>query len=221
MFTLPPLPYSEGALEPVISANTLRFHHGKHHKAYVDKLNELVKGTEYESAPLESIVLASAGKAAAADLYHNAAQAWNHAFYWNSLRANGGGAPTGLMAQQIDADFGGYEAFKKAFAETCVTQFGSGWGWLVVEQGKLKIVKTGNADDPISTGQIPLLTIDVWEHAYYLDYQNRRPDYVNAVLGKLLNWSFAEQNFARNSNQRAKAETSSSPGTSRAAAYVK
>jgi superoxide dismutase, Fe-Mn family len=221
MFTLPPLPYPEGALEPVISANTLRFHHGKHHKAYVDKLNELVKGTEYESAPLESIILASASNAGMADLYHNAAQAWNHAFYWNSLRAKGAGAPAGSLAQKIDADFGGYEAFKKEFAQTCVTQFGSGWGWLVVERNKLKIAKTGNADDPLSTGQIPLLTIDVWEHAYYLDYQNRRPDYVNAVLDKLLNWSFAEQNFVQNSSQGAKVETSRSSGMSRAAAYAK
>jgi Fe-Mn family superoxide dismutase len=218
MLTLPPLPYPEGALEPVISANTLRFHHGKHHKAYVDKLNELVKGTEYESAPLESIILESASKAGAAELCHNAAQAWNHAFYWNSLRANGGGAPTGSLARKIDADFGGYEAFKKEFAQTCVTQFGSGWGWLVVERNKLKVVKTGNADVPFSNGQIPLLTIDVWEHAYYLDYQNRRPDYVNAILDKLLNWNFAEQNLVQNSDQRAKAETSRSGSTSRAAA---
>jgi len=196
MFTLPPLPYAESALEPVISANTLRFHHGKHHKAYVDKLNELVKGTELESAPLEKIITDTAGKADKALLFNNAAQTWNHTFYWNCLKADAGGKPTGRIAQMIESDLGGYDTFKKDFAQACVTQFGSGWGWLAVEGGKLKIVKTANAEVPFTQGRKPLLTIDVWEHAYYLDYQNRRPDYVNAVIDKLLNWSFAESNLA-------------------------
>jgi len=196
MFTLPPLPYAESALEPVISANTLRFHHGKHHKAYVDKLNELIKGTELESAPLEKIITDTAGKADKALLFNNAAQTWNHTFYWNCLKADSGGKPTGRIAQMIESDLGGYDTFKKDFAQACVTQFGSGWGWLAVEGGKLKIVKTANAEVPFTQGRKPLLTIDVWEHAYYLDYQNRRPDYVNAVIDKLLNWSFAESNLA-------------------------
>jgi Fe-Mn family superoxide dismutase len=196
MFTLPPLPYADNALEPVISARTLSFHYGKHHKAYVDALNKLVKGTDYESAPLERIVTETAGRADKAPLFNNAAQIWNHTFYWNSLRGGGGGKPTGNIAQMIEADLGGYDSFKKEFAATTVAQFGSGWGWLVVEGGKLKIVKTGDAEVPFTKGQKPLLAIDVWEHAYYLDYQNRRPDYVNAVIDKLLNWDFAGKNLA-------------------------
>jgi superoxide dismutase, Fe-Mn family len=197
MFTLPPLPYSEGALEPVISANTLRFHYGKHHKGYVDKLNELVKGSSHESAPLEQVILATAGKPASAQVFNNAAQVWNHTFFWSCLKGKGGGKPGGKVGQRIDADFGGYEGFRKQFAEACDSQFGSGWGWLVLDNDKLKVVKTANAEVPFTKGQVPLLTIDVWEHAYYLDYQNRRPDYVNAVIDKLLNWSFAEENLAR------------------------
>jgi Fe-Mn family superoxide dismutase len=197
MFTLPPLPYSENALDPVISANTLSFHYGKHHKTYVDNLNNLVKGTDYESAPLEKIITETAGKADKAGLFNNAAQVWNHTFYWNCLKAGGGGKPGGKLAQMIDADLGGYDNFKKEFANACITQFGSGWGWLVAEGGKLKVVKTPNAEVPFTKGQTPLLTIDVWEHAYYLDYQNKRPDYVNAVIDKLLNFAFAEQNLAK------------------------
>ena len=197
MFSLPPLPYPDTALAPVISANTLSFHYGKHHKAYVDNLNKLVAGTEYESAPLEKIINETAGKADKAPLFNNAAQIWNHTFYWSSLRGNGGGVPTGRLAQMIDSDLGGYDSFKKELAATTVGQFGSGWGWLVVDGGKLKIVKTGNAEVPFTKGQKPLLTIDVWEHAYYLDYQNRRPDYVNAVIEKLLNWDFAAENLAK------------------------
>jgi superoxide dismutase, Fe-Mn family len=197
MFTLPALPYPENALAPVISANTLSFHYGKHHKTYVDNLNNLVKGTDYESAPLEKIVNETAGKADKAGIFNNAAQVWNHTFYWNCLKAGGGGKPSGKLAQMIDADLGGYDNFKKEFANACVTQFGSGWGWLVAESGKLKLVKTSNAEVPFTKGQTPLLTIDVWEHAYYLDYQNKRPDYVNAVIDKLLNWTFAEQNLAK------------------------
>jgi Fe-Mn family superoxide dismutase len=197
MFTLPTLPYADTALAPVISANTIGFHYGKHHKTYVDNLNNLVKGTELEGQSLEAIVAASAGKADKAPVFNNAAQVWNHTFYWNCLRQNGGGAPPAKLAQMIDAAFGSFDNFKKEFAQACVTQFGSGWGWLVADGGVLKVVKTANAEVPFTKGQKPLLTIDVWEHAYYLDYQNRRADYVNAVIDKLLNWHFAEDNLAR------------------------
>ncbi|MDQ2917782.1 MAG: superoxide dismutase [Casimicrobiaceae bacterium] len=197
MFTLPPLPYAETALAPVISANTLSFHYGKHHKAYVDNLNNLAKGTEYESASLEKIIRDTAGKPDKTGLFNNAAQVWNHTFYWSCLKGGAGGKPTGRIAQLIDSDLGGYDAFKKEFATACTTQFGSGWGWLVFEGGKLRIVKTPNAEVPFTKGATPLLTIDVWEHAYYLDYQNRRPDYSNAVIDKLLNWDFATENLAR------------------------
>jgi Fe-Mn family superoxide dismutase len=197
MFTLPPLPFAEGALAPVISANTLGFHYGKHHKAYVDNLNNLVKGGEFEGQSLEAIIKATAGKPDKAGVFNNAAQVWNHTFYWNCLKPNGGGKPTGRIAQMIDSDLGGYDKFKTDFAQTCVTQFGSGWGWLVAEGGKLKLVKTPNAENPMVKGQTALLTIDVWEHAYYLDYQNRRPDHVNAVIDRLLNWDFAAQNLAK------------------------
>ncbi len=197
MFTLPPLPFAENALDPVISANTLGFHYGKHHKAYVDNLNKLVAGTEFENASLEDIVKATSGKADKAGVFNNAAQVWNHTFYWNCLKPGAGGKPTGKLATMIDSDLGGYDKFKADFAQTCVTQFGSGWGWLVAEGGKLKLVKTPNAETPMTKGQTALLTIDVWEHAYYLDYQNRRPDHVNAVIDKLLNWDFAAQNLAK------------------------
>ena len=197
MFTLPTLPYADTALAPVISANTIGFHYGKHHKTYVDNLNNLVKGTDLEGQSLEAIVAATAGKADKAPVFNNAAQVWNHTFYWNCLRANGGGAPPAKLAQMIDAGFGSFDNFKKEFAQACVTQFGSGWGWLVADGGALKVVKTANAEVPFTKGQKPLLTIDVWEHAYYLDYQNRRADYVNAVIDKLLNWHFAEENLAK------------------------
>jgi Fe-Mn family superoxide dismutase len=197
MFTLPPLPYADGALAPVISANTIGFHYGKHHKTYVDNLNNLVKGTANEGAALEKIIADAAGKADQAGIFNNAAQIWNHTFYWNSLKPNGGGKPSGKLAQMIDSDLGGFDNFKKEFAATTVSQFGSGWGWLVVEGGKLKIVKTGNAEVPFTKGQKPLLTIDVWEHAYYLDYQNKRADYVNALIDKLLNWDFAAENLSK------------------------
>ena len=197
MFTLPPLPYAENALDPVISANTLGFHHGKHHKTYVDTLNKLIKGSEFEGQALEAIVQATAGKPDKASIFNNAAQVWNHTFYWNSLRPGGGGAPTGKIADLISQGFGGYDNFKKEFAQACVKQFGSGWGWLVLDGGTLKVQKTGNADTPMARGGKPLLTIDVWEHAYYLDYQNRRPDHVNAIIDKLLNWNFANENLSR------------------------
>ena len=197
MFTLPPLPYPENALAPVISANTLSFHYGKHHKAYLDNLNKLVAGTEYESASLEKIITDTAGKADKTPIFNNAAQTWNHTFYWNGLKPNGGGKPSGRIAQMIESDLGGYEQFKKDFAQAGVTQYGSGWAWLVAEGGKLKLVKTGNADNPLTKGQVPLLTLDVWEHAYYLDYQNRRPDHLAAAIDQLLNWDFANENLAR------------------------
>jgi len=197
MFTLPTLPYADNALAPVISANTIGFHYGKHHKTYVDNLNNLVKGTDLEGQSLEAIVAATAGKADKAGVFNNAAQVWNHTFYWNCLRPNGGGAPPAKLAQMIDTGFGSFDNFKKEVAQACVTQFGSGWGWLVAEGGALKVVKTANAEVPFTRGQKPLLTIDVWEHAYYLDYQNRRADYVNAVIDKLLNWQFAEDNLAK------------------------
>ncbi len=195
MFTLPPLPYADNALEPVISANTISFHHGKHHKTYVDNLNNLVKGTPFEGASLEKIVTDTAGKADQAALFNNAAQIWNHTFYWHSLKPHGGGKPTGKLAQMIDASFGGYDEFRKQLSATTVSQFGSGWGWLVADHGALKVVKTANAEVPFTKGQKPLLTIDVWEHAYYLDHQNKRAAYVDAVIDRLLNWDFAAANL--------------------------
>jgi len=195
--SLPPLPWPDNALDPVISANTISFHYGKHHKAYVDNLNKLLPGSEFEGQPLEAIVKATAGKPDKAPFFNNAGQVWNHNFYWKCLKANGGGMPKGALADKINAAFGSYDNFKKEFANTCVTQFGSGWGWLVAEGGAVKLVKTANADTPMTKGQTALLTIDVWEHAYYLDYQNRRPDHVNAVIDKLLNWDFAADNLAK------------------------
>jgi Fe-Mn family superoxide dismutase len=196
-FVLPPLPYADTALAPVISSNTLGFHYGKHHKTYVDNLNNLVKGTAHEGAALEQVIRDSAGKADQAAIFNNSAQIWNHTFYWHSLKPNGGGKPSGKLAAMIDSDLGGYDNFRKEVAATTVSQFGSGWGWLVVDGGKLKVVKTGNAEVPFTKGQAPLLTIDVWEHAYYLDYQNKRADYVNALIDKLLNWDFAADNLAK------------------------
>lgn len=192
--SLPPLPYAENALDPVISANTLSFHYGKHHKAYVDNLNKLISGTELADSSLEEIIAATAGNAEKAGIFNNAAQVWNHTFYWNSLSPDGGGKPPSDLGGKIDSSFGSLDACKKELATAATTQFGSGWAWLVQDGDKLKVVKTGNADSPLTKGMKPLLTIDVWEHAYYLDYQNRRPDYVNAVLEKLINWDFALRN---------------------------
>jgi Fe-Mn family superoxide dismutase len=192
--SLPPLPYAENALEPVITANTLGFHYGKHHKTYLDNLNKLVAGTEYASLSLEKIITSTAGQADRMAIFNNAAQVWNHTFYWKSLRPNGGGEPPSALKLRIEATFGSVDACKKELASTAVSQFGSGWAWLVLEGGTLKVVKTANANIPMTMGLKPLLAIDVWEHAYYLDYQNRRADYVNAVLDKLINWEFALQN---------------------------
>ena len=191
-FTLPPLPFADSALAPVISANTLGFHYGKHHKAYVDNLNKLVAGTDFADMDLETVVKKAGSNAG---VFNNAAQIWNHTFYWHSI-APGGGAPSGKLAAAIDA-YGGLDKLKADLGDAAKTQFGSGWAWLVSEKGKLAIQKTGNADTPMARGVKCLLTIDVWEHAYYLDYQNRRPDYVGAVIDKLLNWNFAAENFAK------------------------
>jgi Fe-Mn family superoxide dismutase len=192
MFTLPPLPFAENALEPVISANTVSFHYGKHHKTYVDNLNGLIKGTEFESAELRSLIELVAGKTDQVAVFNNAAQIWNHTFYWNGLNPRGARKPIGTLAAMIDESFGNFEALKKTLAETTIGQFGSGWGWLVKNaDGKLAVVKTGNAEVPFTRGLTPLLTIDVWEHAYYLDYQNRRADHVKAVIEQLLDWDVA------------------------------
>ena len=194
-FKLPPLPYAENALEPVISARTIGFHYGKHHQGYVNNLNKLVTGTPLADQPLEAVVKATANPDQTA-IFNNAAQVWNHTFYWNSLKPKGGGKPTGALAEMIDKSFGGFEQFKAEFAKAAASQFGSGWAWLVKDGDKLAVVKTGNADNPLVHGQKPLLTVDVWEHAYYLDYQNRRAEYVTAVLDGLINWDFAAQNLA-------------------------
>ncbi len=192
---LPPLPYAENALEPVISAKTVSFHYGKHHAGYVTNLNKLIAGTELADQPLEKIVAATAGKADKAGIFNNAAQVWNHTFYWQSLSPKGGGMPPAALKAKIDAAFGSVENCCKELASASIARFGSGWGWLVEDGGKLKVLSTPNAETPITTGAKALLTVDVWEHAYYLDYQNRRPDYVNTLLAKLINWEFAAKNL--------------------------
>jgi len=192
---LPPLPYAENALEPVISAKTIGFHYGKHHKGYVDNLNKLIAGTQYADMTLEEIIAAARDKPEATSIFNNAAQTWNHTFYWNSLRSEGGGEAPAALKQKIEEAFGSQQNCEKELASAAVTQFGSGWAWLVKDGDKLKVVKTSDADVPLSSTTKPLLTIDVWEHAYYLDYQNRRADYVNGVIGKLINWDFAAKNL--------------------------
>jgi superoxide dismutase, Fe-Mn family len=191
---LPPLPYDENALEPIISAKTIGFHYGKHHKTYVDNLNKLTAGTDYSDLPLEEIITGTAGRTERAAIFNNAAQTWNHTFYWNSLKPKGGGEPPAALLKKIEASFGSFDDCKKEIAAMGVSQFGSGWVWLVLDADKLKVVKTPNAENPLTMGMKPLLIIDVWEHAYYLDYQNRRVDYVNIVLEKLINWDFALKN---------------------------
>jgi len=198
-FELPPLPFDLAALEPHMSARTLEIHHGKHHQAYVANLNALVKNTPLATKSLEAVISDSARDPAKSALFNNAAQAWNHAFFWNSLKPNGGGSPPGELGRRIERDLGGLGAFKEMFKETAVGQFGSGWAWLVVDKGELKIARTSNAMTPIVSGQTPLLACDVWEHAYYLDYQNRRPDFIQAFLDKLVNWEFAASNLAARS----------------------
>ena len=192
---LPPLPFEQNALEPHISANTLSFHYGKHHQAYVTNLNGLIKDTPLGSKSLEEIIKETAGKADKAGVFNNAAQVWNHTFYWNSMKPGGGGKPSGAIAAKIDSDLGGYDKFVDAFKTAGATQFGSGWAWLVLDGGKLKVAKTPNADLPMAHGQTALLTMDVWEHAYYLDYQNARPNYIQTFVEKLVNWDFVNKNL--------------------------
>jgi Fe-Mn family superoxide dismutase len=187
---LPDLPYAGDALEPHISAETLSFHYGKHHRTYVDKLNGLIAGTEYEELSLEDII-----KKASGGVFNNAAQVWNHTFYWNSLSPQGGGAPSGKIAEAIEGKWGSFESLQAKFSESAVTNFGSGWTWLVRNRSsELEIVNTSNAGNPLTENQTPLLTIDVWEHAYYIDYRNARPKYVDAYW-KLVNWEFANRNL--------------------------
>ena len=193
--TLPALPFEATALEPYISANTLSFHHGKHHQTYVTNLNNLINETELANASLEEIIVATAGKADKVGIFNNAAQVWNHTFYWNSMKKGGGGLPTGDIATKINEDFGSFGAFVDAFKNAGLTQFGSGWAWLVLEDGKLKVTKTTNADTPLAHNQKAILTVDVWEHAYYLDYQNKRADYLDIFLRNLVSWDFANANL--------------------------
>jgi superoxide dismutase, Fe-Mn family len=194
-FELPSLPYADTALEPYYSAKTFSFHHGKHHKAYVDNLNKLLPGSPFENSSLEEIILAVAGDATKAGFFNNAAQVWNHTFFWNCMQPGGGGAPSGALAAKIDAAFGSYEKFAEQFKAAAVGRFGSGWAWLVLDGGELKIMSTPNAETPMTGGKKALLTVDVWEHAYYLDFQNRRPDFVQTFLDQLVNWDFVAANL--------------------------
>lgn len=182
MFTLPELPWKKDALQPHISEETIEYHYGKHHKTYVDKVNKLIEGTEYENASPEEVV-----KKAKGDIFNNAAQAWNHTFYWESLTPNAPEKPEGRLLEMIEKEFGSFEEFRKKFSEAAAGQFGSGWAWLVSKDGKLEVMKTGNADNPMVQGYLPLLTCDVWEHAYYIDYRNKRPDYIENFF-KIINW---------------------------------
>ena len=192
---LPDLPYKEDALAPHISSRTLDFHHGKHHHTYVTNLNKLLEGTAWMGEPLESIIQKTVSITDKAGLFNNAAQVWNHTFYWHSMKPGGGGAPAGDVAKKIKSDFGGYDGFAQKLKDAALAQFGSGWAWLVLKNGKLEVMKTSNADTPIAHGLKPLLTVDVWEHAYYLDYQNRRGDYLDSFIKNLINWDFANSNL--------------------------
>ncbi|CAK0759505.1 superoxide dismutase (Fe) [Azospirillaceae bacterium] len=189
-FELPALPYAQDALEPFMSAQTLSLHYGKHHQTYVTNLNNLVKDTPLAGKSLEEIVKETAGDSARQGVFNNAAQVWNHTFFWQGMKKNGGGAMPGALEAKIVEDFGGVTQFKEAFTQAGLTQFGSGWAWLILENGKLKVTKTGNADCPLAHGQHALVTADVWEHAYYVDYQNRRADFLKAFLENLVNWEF-------------------------------
>jgi Fe-Mn family superoxide dismutase len=191
-FTLPPLPYDKNALAPHISSETLDFHYGKHHQAYVTNLNKLTEGKPEASKSLEEII-----KTSEAGIFNNAAQIWNHTFYWSSMKPNGGGQPTGDLLAAITRDFGSFDKFKEEFTAAATTQFGSGWAWLVLNAGKLSVTKTGNADLPLKHGQTALLTIDVWEHAYYIDFRNARPKYIETFLTHLANWDFALANLKK------------------------
>ncbi len=194
-FELAPLPFGEDALEPVISRRTLELHYGKHHRKYVDTLNELVRGTEFENVPLDVVVRRTAREKSHQAIFNNAGQAWNHHFYWRSL-APGRARPAGKLLERLERDLGGYEAFVESMTKAATGQFGSGWAWLALDGGKLKVLSTANADTPIAHAMIPLLALDVWEHAYYLDYQNRREDHVKEVIDGLLNWEFAGKTLA-------------------------
>ena len=195
-FELPPLPYDRTALEPHYSGETLDFHHGKHHNTYVVNLNKLIDGTGLANESLEDIIKGSARDPSKAGLFNNSAQIWNHTFFWNSMKPGGGGGPSGALAAAIDKDFGSLDGFKEAFAQAGATQFGSGWAWLVNDGGTLKVTKTPNAETPLTSSATPLITADVWEHAYYIDYRNARPKYLEVFLSNLINWDFASQNFA-------------------------
>ncbi len=195
MILLPELPYGNDALEPHVSSRTLDFHYGKHHKAYVTNLNKLIEGTEFSQESLESIIKNTSGRDDETAVFNNAAQVWNHTFYWHSIKPAGGGIPYGPLAKKIDMDFGSYDIFAQKFKDTALGQFGSGWAWLVQKDGKLEIIKTSNADTPIAKGVKPLLTVDVWEHAYYLDYQNKRADYLDSFIKNLINWDFVNANL--------------------------
>ncbi len=196
-FEQPPLPFAMDALEPYgMKAETFAYHYGKHHKAYVDNLNKLTEGTDLASKSLEEVIKATYKDDSKQGIFNNAAQVWNHTFFWSSLKPGGGGAPTGDLAARIDKDFGGYDKFKEAFTAAATTQFGSGWAWLVEDNGVLKVTKTPNAVNPIAEGQKPLLTLDVWEHAYYIDFRNARPAFIANFLDQLVNWDFVAANLA-------------------------
>ena len=196
-FELPPLPYDRTALQPHYSGETLDFHHGKHHNAYVVNLNKLIDGTPDAGKSLVEIIKGSAGDASKAGVFNNSAQIWNHTFFWSSMKPGGGGAPSGALAAAINKDFGSLDGFKEAFSQAGATQFGSGWAWLVKDGDTLKVTKTPNAETPLTTSAVPLVTCDVWEHAYYIDYRNRRPDFLKAFLDHLINWDFASANYAK------------------------
>jgi Fe-Mn family superoxide dismutase len=195
--TQPPLPFAKDALEPYgMKAETFDYHYGKHHAAYVANLNNLIKDTELDSKPLEEIITTSFKDSSKVGVFNNAAQVWNHSFFWNCLKAGGGGAPTGELAERITKDFGSYDKFREEFKAAATTQFGSGWAWLVDDGGTLKVVKTPNAENPLAHGQKALLTLDVWEHAYYIDFKNARPSFIDNFLDKLVNWDFVAHNLA-------------------------
>jgi Fe-Mn family superoxide dismutase len=202
IFKLPELPYAEDALEPYLSAKTLQFHHGKHHKAYVDTLNKLAEEQSLEGQTLEQLIAATYCDESKMTVFNNAGQVWNHNFFWPCMKKGGGGEPSGALARAIQYDFGSFDTFAEQFEAAAVGQFGSGWAWLVLDAGKLKVVKTPNAVDPVAGGQAALLTIDVWEHAYYLDYQNRRPDFAKAFFENLINWDFVAENFEKAQKNR-------------------
>jgi Fe-Mn family superoxide dismutase len=201
-FTLPPLPYPEDALEPYLSAKTLQFHHGKHHKTYVGTLNKLVEEHGLGDQSLEQLIASTYRDETKLAVFNNASQVWNHNFLWPCMKKNGGGEPAGELARAIKHDFGSFDKFAEKFEAAAEGQFGSGWAWLTFDAGRLKVIKTPNAVDPVAGGQMALLTCDVWEHAYYLDYQNRRPDFVKAFIDNLVNWDFVAENFARAQRSR-------------------